>query len=436
MAPPAHMLSTTPHNPERLRELTRRIGLRLSSRTAAIADNMTMAIEKAIGELTEEDIRPALQASVTNNVEVIIDLLSRTKDAHDLPPLPDALHYAVVLARRNVSSSPLRRAYHVGTDCLLAHVFDQVQEVDCEDHEKLPLYHHLAGWLYQYVDEITRTVITAHEQEVRYSQDRAARSINSIVNRVLEKEDVEPIEFERVTGYRLNQTHVGCRVWIDDFGAVADQSRLLASVVELLAEKLGASRTPLMISTDRATAEAWFGMEGRRHPVDTRIVASVAEQTPGVRISFGAPGSGIEGFCTTRTQARVAATIAQGSTSDGLHVVSYADDGIPVIARLTEDLASTRRWVREVLGGLSRDTEDASRQRETVRVFLESAENYSETASQLLLHRNTVKYRLTKAAHELGREPGAKRLDTHLALAACQLLGSVVLTPDDSTPSG
>lgn len=429
------MLSTTPQDPERLRELTRQIGLRLSSRTAAISDSMTGAIEHAIGELFEEETRTDLHASVANNVEVIIDLLSHTKEAHDLPPLPDALHYAVVLARRDVSSAALRRAYHVGSDHLLAHVFDQVQEIDCEDHEKLPLYHHLAGWLYQYVDEITRTVMAAHEEEMRNSHNQAARSISSIVSRVLDGEDVDPGEFERITGYRLTQTHVGCRVWIDDFGAVPDQSQLLADLVGKLAQLLGADRTPLSITTGRAAVEAWLDTEGHR-PVDTRILTPVTSAFPEARISFGAPGVGIEGFRATRAQAASAARIVRVSTGRGSRIVSYADDGIPVVARLAEDLTTTRRWVREVLGAMAEDSQDAARQRETVRVFLESAENYSETASQLLLHRNTVKYRLTKAELELGRSPGARRLDTHLALAACHLLGTAVLTSDGGKRSG
>lgn len=425
------MLSTTPQNPERLRELTRRIGLRLSPETDVISVSMTAAIEDAVGELTDEDMRAALHASVTNNVEVIIDLLSHTRDPHDLPPLPDAMHYAVVLARRGVSSAALRRAHHVGSDRLLAHVFDQVQEIDCADHEKLPLYHHLAGWLYQYVDEITRTVMAAHEEEVRYSHNQAARSINSLVSRVLDGEDVGAPEFERVTGYRLNQVHVGARVWIDDYGSVADQARLLANIVEQTARVLRVSRAPLMIATGRATAEVWFGMEGRRDAVDVREVAPVAATTRGARISFGAPAVGITGFRSTRTQARQAAPVAQVSTTGDAHVVSYSDDGIPVIARLAEDVAATRRWVHEVLGRLAVDSEDAARQRETVRVFLDSAENYSDTAARLLLHRNTVKYRLTKAEHELGRGPGEKRLDTHLALTVCEMLGDVVLSAVD-----
>lgn len=430
------MLSTTPQDPERLRELTRRIGLRLGPRSDAIADSMTGAIEAAIGELTEEDARSALHASVANNVEVIIERLSHTREPHGLPPLPEALRYAVTLAQRGVSSAALRRAYHVGSDCLLAHIFDRVQEVDCADHEKLPLYHHLAGWLYQYVDEITRTVIAAHEEEVRYSHDQAARSINSIVTRVLDGEDPDPAEFERVTGYRLGRAHLGCRVWIDDVATFTDQTRSLAAVVDGLARALGADRPPLSMATGRATAEVWFGAEGHHRDVDTNRLAPVVAATPGARVSFGAPGSGVAGFRTTREQAGAAAPIAQVSSGTGARVVSYADDGVPVIARLAEDLPATRRWVREVLGAMADHSQEAARQRETVRVFLESAENYSDTAARLLLHRNTVKYRLTKAEQQLGRSPGARRLDTHLALAACHLLGDAVVTPADGRRPG
>ncbi|MDV7999628.1 helix-turn-helix domain-containing protein [Rhodococcus sp. IEGM 1408] len=428
------MLSTSPQDPERLDELTRQIGLRLSTRTAAVSDGMTEAIEKAIGELDDEGMRAALHASVSNNVEVIIDLLSHTRPAHDLPPLPAATRYAVELARQDVSSAPLRRAYHVGSDALLAHVFDQVQEIDCEPHEKLQLYHHLAGWMFQYVDEITRTVIAAHEEEVRSSHNRAARSINASINRVLTGEAIDPDEFERVTGYQLNQVHLGCRVWIDDFGTVPDQARLLTDAVTLLAEELDLSHDPLMVVTGRATAEVWFGMDGRRSPVEAHIAAPVAAAIPGARIAFGAPSPGLEGFRVTRVQAEQAAAVAQVSTTGDARSVSYSDDGIPVIARLAEDLGTTRRWVHEVLGELACDTAHAARQRETVRVFLETADSYTETASRLLLHRNSVKYRLTKAESELGRPMKERRLDTQLALATCRVLGSVVLSPADDQP--
>lgn len=423
------MLITTPQDPERLRELACRIGQRLSTGTTEISESMTAAIEDAVGELDDNDSRASLHSSVCNNVDVIVSLLATSREPKDLPPLPDAVRYAVELARHGVPGAPLRRAYHVGSDTLLAHIFDQVQEVDCEPHEQLPLYHHLAGWLYQYVDEITRTVIAAYEDEVQSSHTRAARSINSLVRSTLSGEYTDLAAFETTTGYRLDQGHLGCRVWIDDFGSARDQERLLSDVVRDLASGLTVIQPPLTVVTDRATAEVWFGWDRRRPSPRPSTVAPIAAATPRARISFGAPAAGVEGFRTTRAQAAQAATVARVSTSSHAHVVSYADDGIPVIARLAEDLPATRRWVGEVLGTLARNTDDAARQRETMRVFLESAENYSDTAARLLLHRNTVRYRLTKAEAELGRPPGARRMDTQLALATCHMLGGAVLAP-------
>lgn len=422
------MLITTPQDPERLRELACQVGLRLSTGTETITDNMTAAIEAAVGELDDEGMRASLRCSVHNNVEVIISLLVRSREPSDLPPLPDALRYAVDLARHGISSAPLRRAYHVGSDTLLAHIFDRVQEIDCEPHEKLQLYHHLAGWLFKYVDEITRSVIAAHEDEVQSSHTRAARSINSLVRSILSGEHCDPAAFELTTGYRLDQTHLGCRVWIDDFGSARDQERLLSRIVDDLASELELTRRPLTVVTDRATADVWFGWERRRPAPHPSVVTPVAAAIPRARLSFGAPAEGVEGFRRTRSQAARAAVVARVSTSSSAHVVSYAEDGIPIIARLAEDLPATRRWIREILGPLALDTDDAARQRETVRVFLDSAENYSDTATRLLLHRNTVRYRLAKAEEELGRAPGARRIDTQLALAACHMLGGAVLT--------
>lgn len=272
-------------------------------------------------------------------------------------------------------------------------------------------------------------MIVAHEEEVQSSHSRAARSINSLVAAVLSGEDTDPAAFESTTGYRLDQVHLGCRVWIDDFGSARDQERLLSNVVASLTSELAVSQTPLTVVTDRAAVEVWFGWDRRRRPPLPSALAPIAAATPRARIALGAPAAGVDGFRTTRAQAAQAAVVARHSTSGSAHVVSYASDGIPVIARLASDLPATRVWVREVLGELAEDTAEAARQRETVRVFLETAENYTETATRLLLHRNSVKYRLTKAEGALGRELGQRRLDTHLALTTCAVLGDAVLSP-------
>lgn len=431
LAEPRSMLSSNPPDPGRLSELTRRIGLRLRQHTAAISQGMTIAIENAIDELVDSEMRPSLHASVENNVDVIVLLLADEREPDDLPPLPDAKRYAVELARRDVSGSALRRAYHVGSDHLLAHMFDQVQEIDCEPHEKLQLFHHLAGWTYQYVDESTRAVLAAYEEEVRSSHERAARTATSYVARVLAGENVGSSEFESATGYRLEQVHIGCRVWIDEIGASTDQADVLSGLIDELRSRLGVRQEPLIIPKDRTSTDVWFGRGENDSPVDTDIAAPVASSISAARIAFGAPGAGPEGFRASRSQAAKVTAIARASTSEDAHVISYTDEGVPIIARLVDDVAETRRWVHEVLGDLAKNTEHAARQRETMRIFLESANSYSRTAARMLLHRNSIRYRLDKAEYELGRYTGGKRLDIQLALTVCRLLGSVVTSADD-----
>lgn len=426
-------LSVDPQNLERLRELTRKIGERLQRETDAISHGMTAEIAAAVGELDDRAMRDALHSSVTDNVEVMIDQLAYTKEVPDLPSMPYAHRYAEELAREDVPESALRRAYHVGSHYLLARIFDQVQEIDCPPHEQPPLYRHLAGWLYQYIDAITRQVIATYQEEKRSSHERAARTIFTWVNRVLQAEDVSPIDFASATGHRLDQVHVGCRVWIEDPADPADPAEhvpVLSRVIDLVGVQLGCGQEPLVVDTGRREADVWFGRGRNSSAVDAGVIDSIARAAHGARIAFGAPGKGAEGFRRTRSQAHQAARIAHVATGTGSHVLSYAQEGIPVIARLTDDLAATRRWVWEVLGDLAEDSEKSARQRETVRVFLESAFSYSATASQLLLHRNTIRYRLHKAEEQLQRGVTDKPLDTQLALALCRVLGSVVLVPE------
>ena len=86
-----------------------------------------------------------------------------------------------------------------------------------------------------------------------------------------------------------------------------------------------------------------------------------------------------------------------------------------------------RDWVLGTLGGLAADDEQHARLRETLLVFLHSGGSYKATAEQLVLHKNTVQYRIRKAEESLGRPVGQNRQDVELALKASQWLGSSVL---------
>jgi DNA-binding PucR family transcriptional regulator len=96
---------------------------------------------------------------------------------------------------------------------------------------------------------------------------------------------------------------------------------------------------------------------------------------------------------------------------------------------MVDDLEATRVWVQWTLGPLADDGEQQARLRETLRVFLAESSSYTATAERLKLHKNTIQYRIQKAAEIRGRGWEDQRLDVQLALLACRWLGSAVLGP-------
>lgn len=80
-------------------------------------------------------------------------------------------------------------------------------------------------------------------------------------------------------------------------------------------------------------------------------------------------------------------------------------------------------------GPLAHDDENSARLRETLRVFLQENLSYKATAERLVLHKNTVQYRVRKAEESLQHPVAQDRLLIELALLATQRLGTAVLRP-------
>lgn len=430
-ARPRSMFTEYAENADATAARQRDIGLKLRENLDGVVDGMNRAIEDAIDELDQGFVRPPLHASVANNVEVIVSMLIEQRDATELPPVPAATNYAVILARNNVSGSALRRAYHIGSDHLLSHMFDLVNDLDCDPGEKLRLFHYLAGWLYKYVDAITRTVMAAYDQELYRSRADTAHTAAAYVDRVLSKQDMDPHEFRTATGYRLDQVHVGGLMWIADTGAAADQTEILTSLAHRIVERTGGSTIPLTTAIDRTSVRVWFGRNKNVAPITADEIMATVDTVVGARVALGSPAPGPAGFRTTMTQAEQIRIIPRVSQAFGAHVVSYVDEAIPMIALSATDIDSTQEWVRQVLGRLALDSESAERQRATLQAYFGCAGNITETARALVMHRNSVKYRLDRAQEELGHGLLERTLETRIALKIADVLGAIVLTRVD-----
>jgi DNA-binding PucR family transcriptional regulator len=91
-----------------------------------------------------------------------------------------------------------------------------------------------------------------------------------------------------------------------------------------------------------------------------------------------------------------------------------------------------RGWLQATLADLATDDEQHARLRDTLRAFLASGGSYKTAAEQLMLHKNTVQYRIRKAEESLGRPLDGNRLNVELALLASHWLGPAVLRPPAS----
>lgn len=100
----------------------------------------------------------------------------------------------------------------------------------------------------------------------------------------------------------------------------------------------------------------------------------------------------------------------------------------PVTALVAQDQERAAEFVAETLGQLAVDTPTAERLRETLRVFLDEAENAPRAAARLHTHRNTVLQRIARATELLGHDPGDRRLAVELALELAHQLGPRVLS--------
>ena len=78
--------------------------------------------------------------------------------------------------------------------------------------------------------------------------------------------------------------------------------------------------------------------------------------------------------------------------------------------------AGAAEFVAATLGPLAEVSPAASRLRETLRVYLEEADNAPRAAARLYTHRNTVLKRIARITELLGYAPGERRLAVELAL--------------------
>ncbi len=407
-------------------ELMSEVAAAVTRRVDVVREDVYETIVREIPQLRDDKpVLALLASSVDSNVDTCLQIMQHRIDLSAVPAPAAAVEYARRLAQRGTPLTALLRAYRVGhacfTDWVLKELAQHPADAETVSAATLSISRVVAG----YIDHISEQMVEAYgqEREIWLRNRSAARAAR--IRGLLSGERIDVSAAEVTLGYRLRQYHVGVVCWAGDAAGTTEEITRLERAVSHVAGQAACHGDPLFLPRDESSAWAWLPLGGRDE--FDAAAADKAEMDDDIHFAFGDVAKGTKGFRVTHQQAIAAQAVALASGSPAPRAVTFSQVA-PVAMMLTAG-ELLRPWVLSTLAGLATDDEHHARLRETLLVFLDSGGSYKTTAERLMLHKNTVQYRVRKAQESIGRPLGDNRGDIELALRASRWLGSSVLGP-------
>ena len=404
---------------------------RLRSRLVELSSALRTSLEDQIPDL-RGDVRlgELLGASVEGNVDTVLHALRYDIAVERVEAPTAALEYARRLAQQGMPVNALVRAYRLGQRRVNELVFAELHAIEIPDSMRVPVIEAITGTLFEYIDWMSQQVVAVYEEE----RERWLENQNSLralrVREILAANKSVDVDAASTTiRYPLRWHHLGLIMWYPDLGTEGDELARLQRFLRELGEAAGADASPLFVAADQSCGWGWLAYRAAATDAGEKVRRFALSRPDSASVAIGMMAGGLEGFRRSHREAVEARAVAIISDRGGTTVITAADPGLSVVARLGGDVAATREWVATVLGDLATDNDNDARLRETLRVYLACGCSYKLAAEELNLHFNSVKYRVGRAVARRGREIGTDRLDVELALLACHWYGSAVLQP-------
>jgi DNA-binding PucR family transcriptional regulator len=191
----------------------------------------------------------------------------------------------------------------------------------------------------------------------------------------------------------------------------------LEAAATALALAAGIAR-PLRFSASASSLWCWLGSDREPDVAPLRVAAHGLAGD--VRAALGATRRGPTGLRQSHDDA-LATQRLLAAGPPGERFAAYRE--VEVVTLLAADPQRLRQFVTETLGPLAVSTPARARLRETLRVYLQEAENSAAAAARLNTHRNTVLHRVGRAWELLGAPAASRRLALWVALEAAYRLG-------------
>lgn len=364
------------------------------------------------------------RASLTENFVAAVHYLERDTPTALLEAPGAALAYARASAQRDIPLAPLVRAHRLGHARFLEVAMKYVSLL--EPRQQVPTLVDLVNRSARVVDLVADQMILAYEEEHDRWLSRRGGMQQHWVTEVLAGTPVDVQRAEKVLRYGLDGRHLAAVVWVDPAVPLDQVVARFDEVRCLMAAELDAAGRSLLVPTDEREARLWFSVGGAADLCSIR--GAFESASTGARVACGRFGTGLSGFRASMKQAElVKAVVLAGGDRHRVPVVCY-DDVAPV-ALMAGDVDELRRFVGDVLGDLAGAGERNEWLRETLREFLVRNRSYVATAEAMILHRNTIQYRVGQAMELCGQDfddPDAV-FKVQTALEACRWMAPAVL---------
>lgn len=251
-----------------------------------------------------------------------------------------------------------------------------------------------------------RAIEAMKEEQVQIAGGDLSRRIK-MVRLLLDGAQLDDDMVTRSLRHDVRREQTALVIWADS----GVRPGVLRSVGLTLARAIGMP-TPLMIAAAEDVLWMWIATPTADAASGLAGIAADLVDAP-VRVAIGTTSSGVDGFRRSHDRA-LAVHRVTAIDPNGERVLTYRD--LEVAALASSDEGRAHDFVLSTLAGLAEDTPTAARLRETLRVYLDVAENAPRAAERLHTHRNTVLQRVARATEILGYLPGERRLAVALAL--------------------
>ena len=399
------------------------IAAAVGRRAAVVHEDVYALILREIPQLPDDKPLLALLASsVGSNIDTCLQIMQHRIDLATVAAPAAAVEYARRLAQRGTPLTALLRAYRVGhgrfSDWLLRELAEQAGDARMISAATLAM----SGIVADYIDQTSEEVVAAYTRERENWLRNRSAARTARIRDLLSGERVDVNAAEATLGYRLRQYHVGLVCWVGNAAGTADEISRLEHAISHVAAQVACGGDPVFLPRDESSAWAWLPL-GIRDTFDS-AAASTAGLDADIHVAFGDVAKGATGFRLTHAQAVAAQAVALAAESPP-RMVAFGE--VAPVAMMLGSTDLLRAWVLSTLAGLAADDEHHARLRDTLLLFLHMGGSYKLTAERLMLHKNTVQYRIRRAEESLGRPVGEHKHDVELALRASQWLGSSVL---------